>query len=141
MRLRLRRIAEWTAVVGLILAIAWTAHLSWRAVRVGGWSMHPALHAGDIAIVGVGSAPRVGDVALLRQPGHEAVLHRIMATLPDGAFQTRGDANSTPDREPVSAADIEGRVVALIPVGELIERWRGDGACATMTTQSNSAKP
>lgn len=141
MRSPMRRAVELIVVLGLALGIAWAAHLLWKPVRVGGWSMHPALHVGDIVAVSLdGSGPRPGDVILVQQPGRSAVLHRVLQVLPDGSVRTKGDANPVPDFEPIPRAQIEGRVAALLPVGELLERWRGEPVCATMATQPNTAQ-
>jgi signal peptidase I len=141
MRSPLARLAELFIVLCLALGIAWIAHTLWQPIRVGGWSMHPALHVGDLVAVSLrerGSA--IGDVVLIEQPGRQPVLHRVIEVMGDGAVRTKGDANPVPDREPTPASQIRGRVMALLPLGELVERWRGEPVYATMTTQSNSTQ-
>jgi len=93
-----------------------------------------------VAISLDGTPPRPGDVVLLRPPGRSAVLHRVVAVLSDGSVRTKGDANLVPDFEPTPAAQIEGRAVAALPVGEVLERWRGEPVCATMAIQPNTAQ-
>jgi signal peptidase len=135
------RLAEVFIVLCLAFGIAWMAHVLWRPVRVGGWSMHPALHVGDVVAVALsGRGPVEGDVVLIERPGHQAVLHRVTRVRPDGSVLTKGDANSVADFEPTPASQIRGRVSALLPLGELAERWRGEPVCVTMTTQSNSTQ-
>ena len=141
MRSPMQRLAELVIVLGLALGIAWVAHLLWKPVRVSGWSMHPALHVGDVVAVSLdGTRPQSGDVILVQSPGHSAVLHRVIDVQPDGSVHTKGDANQIPDFEPTPPSQIEGRVAAVLPVGELLGRWRGEPVCATMTAQPNTAQ-
>lgn len=69
-------------------------------VPVTGTSMEPVLRAGDR--VRVESVPfekiRVGDIALIEASPDTLVLHRVMATLPNG-IHTRGDNNVSYDPE------------------------------------------
>lgn len=109
-------------------------------VVVAGGSMRPALAPGDLAIVARHSAVKPGDVALITPEGHGPVLHRVVAVAADGRIQTRGDANPTPDARPSSPSEVEGPVVSVVPVGAWIERWRGSGNRATLSTQSNTAR-
>jgi signal peptidase I len=141
MRLRLVAAAELLIFVALAAALLWAAGRFYQPVRVGGLSMHPALHVGDIAIVAKHSRPTIGDVILIASRGHELVLHRVVGFNPDGELLTQGDANQTPDREPVRPAEVVGRAVVVVPVGALVERWRASRGYATISAQSNSARP
>lgn len=97
------------------------------AVYVGGGSMRPTCTAGDLAIYRRGcSGVRERDVILFTRGGSR-VLHRVTATMLDGALRTRGDANPTPDPERVSRADVQGVVVAVIPCGRLIDSMVAGG--------------
>lgn len=128
MRGWLARLAEPIAVVGIVAGLVWGVAVTWQPVRVVGMSMHPALHAGDLALVRRGSGARVGQIALLVAPGHGAVLHRVVGVAPDGAVRTRGDANPTDDREQTPAWAVTGRVTLVVPIGRTLERWQGDAA-------------
>lgn len=86
--------------------------------------MAPALLPGDLALVRREAPIHRGDIVLIRQQGHSAVLHRVARRRGDDAFVTRGDANPVDDLVPVTKADIAGRVVAVIPAGRLIARCR-----------------
>ena len=68
---------------------------------------------------------KTGDIALIREDGHSAVLHRVVAVRRNGTVRTRGDANPIGDFEPVPVRCITGRVIGVVPVGGLVERWRG----------------
>lgn len=127
MREWLRRLAEMIAAVAVVAAFAWAAHATWLPVRVGGMSMRPALVAGDLAVVRLGTQPIVGQIALVQVDGHAAMLHRIVGLGPDGSVRTRGDANPIDDLEPSSPSAVRGSVVAVVPVGGLLQRWRHRG--------------
>lgn len=83
-------------------------------------SMSPAIDAG--AVVFVSEAPteqiQQGDVITF-ETGEDPVTHRVVEVSTEGGerrFVTQGDANVTPDPEPVSAADVIGRVSFNVPL-------------------------
>jgi signal peptidase len=140
MRPRVVAAAQLAVFLAIVVALVWALGRLWEPVRVGGLSMHPTLHVGDVAIVARDSPPIVGDVVLVRSPGHESVLHRVAGFTPAGALVTQGDANETPDREPAPPRDVVGRAVVIVPVGALVERWRERYGYATMAAQSNTQR-
>jgi signal peptidase I len=140
MRKALAWLAEPLAILGIVLALVFAAHTVLAPVRVGGWSMGPTLCPGDIAFVRLGARPIVGDIVLVREPGHEPVLHRVIEVMDGGCVRTKGDANAVVDRTAASAPEVAGRCVAVLPVGAWIARWRGQSAYATMTSQPNSTR-
>ena len=81
-------------------------------------SMEPALSVDDLLIVTPEDDYKVGDIVVF-QTSRTAVVHRIVSI--DGeTFTTRGDANTGND-EPITKANIKGRVALAIPfVGILI---------------------
>ena len=110
-----------------VLALLTAATAAWAlscltAVYVGGGSMTPALIAGDLAVVRNGtSAIKVGDVVLVDRPGWPGgVLHRVVAVTFDGRLQLRGDANPTPDLDPVPTSAVRGVLVFVLPCGRAI---------------------
>ncbi len=124
-------------------AIAGTAALLGRQVqpvRVAGASMSPALLPGDIALVSPTRAVAMRDVVLIRERGRAAVLHRIVGPKGNGAWVTQGDANPVPDLEPISTSAIEGRVIGVVRVGALAQRWRGALGGAKLANQSDSTR-
>ena len=140
MRKVLAWLAEPVAILGIVLALAFEAQTVMAPVRVGGWSMGPALCPGDVALVRLGARPIVGDIVLVRERGHEPVLHRVIEVMDGGAVRTKGDANTVADRTAASASEVAGRCVAVIPIGAWIARWRGESAYATMASQQNSTR-
>jgi signal peptidase I len=131
-------LAEIFAWIALVSAGFWVAHTMLRPVRVAGYSMSPALSVGDVVLVRLGAKPVPGDIVLIREGGHAPVLHRVVELLDGGAVRTKGDANTVADPTPAESCEVLGRSVAVIPVGALIDRWKGRSACATMAIQSHS---
>jgi signal peptidase I len=140
MRRALLWLAEPLAVLGIVLALVWVAHALVAPVRVAGGSMLPTLAPGDVALVALGRPPIPGDIALIRVPGHEQVLHRVVEAVDGGAVRTRGDANPVADFELVPAAHVAGRCIGVVPVGSWVSRWKGRSAYASMQSQPNSTR-
>jgi len=124
MRFPVRRVAEQVAVVGIVAAIAATGLSTWRPVCVAGSSMNPALSAGDLVLVRKGGRVEVRDVVLYQEKGHGPVLHRMIAREGVQAIRTKGDANSTADRDAVPVTAIVGPVRTVLPVGSFVAWWR-----------------
>jgi len=111
--LGLRRMLE----IVLVLVVGVWCYL-FGATWVGGGSMEPTLYRGDIVIYRRGcSCAAAGEIALFaRDGGGDSVLHRLISR-DDGLWRTRGDANRSPDVEPLEPEDIRGVVVAVVPAG------------------------
>lgn len=75
-------------------------------------SMEPELSVDDLLIVKPADAYEVGDVVVF-QTQRTAVVHRIVSINGDEII-TRGDAN-TSDDDPITKANIKGKVVCAIP--------------------------
>ena len=119
---------------------AWASMRSFTLVRVAGESMHPALHRADVCLIRRGASIRRGDVVLYRAPGHRlAVLHRVIGRTAEG-YVTHGDANPIADFDPLPPGAVRGRLIAVLPVGALLERWRGESGGATLHNQSQTAR-
>lgn len=140
MHTSLRSVLEQAAVVGIVVLLVLLALASWRPVRVTGWSMHPALHPGDVVLVHKTRQVDAGEIVLFEVSGHGPVLHRAIGVDRFGNVRTRGDANAIADRDALAPGDIIGPVRAVAPLGRLVTRWRGADTCATMTVQSNNAE-
>lgn len=134
------RVGTWLGVAcALGLLAAFSAFL--QPVAVSGGSMHPALHHGDVVLVDPHSRPGRGDIALIAMPGHGPVLHRVVAGGGRrGSYVTRGDANDRVDHRRARIGEVRGVVVAVVPVGRALERWRTGSACATLSAQSKTAR-
>lgn len=80
-------------------------------------SMEPELSVDDLLIVAPADTYEVGDVVVF-QNQRTAIVHRIVAINGEEII-TRGDAN-TSDDEPITLANVKGRVVCAIPFVGLI---------------------
>ncbi len=116
-----------TALGGLLIALLFTGTFGVRPFVVAGISMEPAYERGDVAIIAEDILPaslQVNDVIKFDLSNLE-VVHRIVAVDdgPDGlVFVTQGDNVSRPD-PPVTADQVEGKVVFLIPEIGRITLW------------------
>ena len=81
--------------------------------------MSPAIDVGDVVIV-VETSPEainIGDIIEYRTEA-DTIIHRVVDVYDGGGervFITQGDANSSPDSNPVMAGQITGRVVFTVP--------------------------
>ncbi len=102
--------------------------------------MSPALESGDIVFVArrVSASPR--DIVLIHEPGHGAVLHRIVGRSAEGSWVTRGDANPVPDLSPVRPSAILGRAVGVVHIGGAVREWREVLGGAKLANQSDSTR-
>lgn len=104
----------------LVLSVAWAV----RPICVNGGSMRPALQPGDLALVSTRTEADRGDIALVDAPGRGLLLHRVVRVRDDGALRLKGDANNIVDNAWISARRARGVVVAVVPVGSLVARWK-----------------
>ena len=97
--------------------------LGYTPVYVLSGSMEPAFSAGDMILITEKPEYQVGDVVTY-QMGSQTVTHRIIGE-EDWQFLLQGDANNTPDIDPVEKEQILGKQVAVIPyLGWLISFLR-----------------
>jgi signal peptidase len=125
-------------VAGLAMAVLIVALLAgtlptllgYESYVVSSASMEPALRVDDIAVVQPFKASelRAGDVITYRTPNQPALIitERLQSVQTDPSrhlsFQTRGDANATPDKVDVEQAAVLGKLVFSIPkLGILID--------------------
>ncbi len=86
-------------------------------------SMSGTIEAGDMIIVGEQSSYRVGDVITFFPDGQDiSTTHRIIRIEGD-KFYTKGDANPSDDVRAVTADEIAGKVVAVIPRLGVAAEW------------------
>ncbi|MFC2025455.1 signal peptidase I [Chloroflexota bacterium] len=97
-------------VIVIMLALI-PGFLGYRPVRTFGSSMEPALHDGDALLVKHVDAAkvRVGDIVTLQHSSGERITHRVVRIepRPQGGFlfQTKGDANQSPEWWVVAAEE------------------------------------
>lgn len=92
------------------------------AVVISG-SMAQTIEVNDMVVIHRQDTYRTGDIITF-ESDDTLVTHRIVG-ITDGGFTTKGDANNTEDRLPVSRDRIVGKVILIIPgIGSLIDFCR-----------------
>jgi signal peptidase len=106
----------------------------WTPVVVTSSSMAPKLQPGDVVMLtpSKDARPDVGNLIRFRAADGGTVLHRVERVMPDGSYQTKGDANATPDPHHVLATEITGVGRLLVPVIGRPWLWRAEGQVATV---------
>jgi signal peptidase I len=88
-------------------------------IIVGGRSMLPTLHGGDLVVVQRSGTYRVGDVVAYHIPDGlfrgRRIIHRIVGGDPAHGFVMRGDNNAEDDLWYPRPANIEGRLWLRLP--------------------------
>lgn len=108
------------AIAGGLATLAWAGpSVGLRSIVVSGGSMEPAIPIGSLLIAEQVAPAELepGEVIVFRAAG-EVVTHRIVAVSATDAgpvFVTQGDANASPDPDPVAASAVIGRSVATVP--------------------------
>lgn len=112
----------WAITAALVLGMVLfsTGTFGFKPTVLVSGSMQPALEVGDIALIKKVDplTIREGDIIKFKEDDGASVIHRVIAISEEEGqrtFQTKGDANSDPDRETVYEYQIEGRVIYTIP--------------------------
>lgn len=93
------------------------------AVVISG-SMSDTIEVNDFIVCKARHDYDVDDIITFISPRGSLITHRIVSES-DAGFITQGDANNTPDSEPVPQESIVGKVVCIIPkIGLFIEFMR-----------------
>jgi signal peptidase len=113
--------AGWVVGAIAVLALLWFSLglLPFYPTTVAGGSMSPALHLGDMVIAAKVSPDsiREGDIIEFLQ-GQMRVIHRVIDIEDSGGsrqFITKGDANDSPDIDPVSPSQVKGKAMFSVP--------------------------
>ena len=113
---RLARIVLWwlltLVAVGVVVSAVLfvTGVFSYKIYIIHTGSMSPTIPTRSAVIVHEGPT-QVGQVVTFRAEGG-VVTHRLVKQLPDGTYETKGDANETIDPDAIEASQIIGPVVA-----------------------------
>lgn len=97
----------------------------YRSFVVVSGSMQPAINIGSIVFTGKKNTYQKNDIVAFNNSVNQVVTHRIIdkATISKGTFyELKGDANNTPDNDPVAEKSIIGAVAMSVPhLGKLIQ--------------------
>ena len=132
-------------VSGIVLAAVLVACGSRHGILyVAGESMVPALRAGDMIVYRrYGPVAQVGDLVVYEHDD-ALVVHRVAGCQLDGSLRTRGDANATPDADPVLPDAVRGVVAVIVPLGKaltVLERaWSAHEGGARLSYQSHTGR-
>jgi len=114
--------AGWIVTSVIAVAIIWfsVGLFPFHPSLIASGSMRPMLDTGDIGIIAKVPTDtiKVGDVIQFRTEADIEIIHRVIEiqeTETAKYFITKGDANDTPDIDPVKPEYVEGRLVFTIP--------------------------
>jgi len=131
-------------VVGGLVLLAWAVWLRPEFaggrvdyVIVGGRSMLPTLHGGDLVMVQREAVYRVGDVVAYHIPDGvfrgRRIIHRIVGGDSQQGFIMRGDNNPDDDLWNPRPRDIDGKLWKRLPAaGRLVAAARAPGVLAAV---------
>jgi signal peptidase I len=136
------RLTRW-ALTGLAI-LAWAVWLRPESaggrvdyVIVGGRSMLPTLHGGDLVVVQRKPAYRVGDIVAYHIPDGvfrgRRIIHRVVGGNAGDGFVMRGDNNVDDDLWHPRPADVDGELWKRLPAaGRLVAVARTPGVLAAV---------
>ena len=103
-------------LLGMLLAAAAPFAAGIRMAYVKSGSMEPELPVGSLCIVTPCAVEEleVGDIIAF-QKGPMQVAHRIVS-IQEESYQTKGDANRSPDPGAVRKEQVQGQVIARVPL-------------------------
>lgn len=108
------------SIAALGILMARTAQSPWKLFIVTSGSMQPVIPVGSLVVTRTASSYQIGDIVTFRS-ATGVVTHRIVAQHGD-TFQTRGDANNSPDATNLANQNIVGKLWFMLPtVGRLID--------------------
>lgn len=95
------------------------ALMGWSPLLVTSDSMSPAIHRGDVVLIGEAPEGLLGQQTVIafedpNRPG-ETLLHRITTVHGDGTYTTKGDGNGDADAAPVETAQVKGVGRMIVP--------------------------
>ncbi len=103
--------------------------LGWEPVAITSGSMAPAIRVGDVVVFSEHQTSSVGpgSVIVFEDGTGGLTTHRVVETLEDGRFITRGDANDVPDSTPVEPQRVRGVGRILVPFAGYPAAWSSGG--------------
>ncbi|WP_017187208.1 signal peptidase I [Alkalibacillus haloalkaliphilus] len=114
-----------------------TSILSFDILNVLSGSMEPHLSPGDIIIIRNDSEVKEGDVITFQGKQNNLVTHRVIGVFEKNGithYETKGDANKTPDRQYVSNEEVIGKLSLSIPkAGYILDFLKGPFGVFTLS--------
>ena len=111
----------WVVTAIVVVVLVWVSFgvLGFRPVVVASGSMNPAIDMGDVVMVKEVDASDIhqGDV-IQYESGGSSTIHRVIEVQQESSatvFITKGDANDSPDVNPVHPEEVRGRVSLTVP--------------------------
>ena len=103
--------------------------LGWNAAAITSGSMEPSIQVGDVVVFDDGADKPIvrNSVIVFEDAQGSLVTHRVVTTLDDGTYVTRGDANTVNDSAPVHAESIQGVGRLLVPFAGFPAVWTSSG--------------
>ena len=114
-------LASWTVGGIAVLVFLWFSlgFFPFYPAAVAGGSMSPTLHLGDMVIVTKVAPETIKENDIIEfQMGDASVIHRVIKIDDDNGYRqfiTQGDANDSLDIAPVSAEQLQGKVMFAVP--------------------------
>ncbi len=105
-------------VVFTALLVMSSANLGVHAYDISSGSMSPAIKTASLVFVRPSKDYKVGDIVTFVNPGGTLTTHRVVEIKKEGTgtvLTTQGDANNTPDMDPVLQSAVKGKVVFSLP--------------------------
>jgi len=109
-------LAVWILIDKLIIGSYAPRIFGYSFYNVGSGSMSGEIEINDLIVVKETNDYEIDDiVTYLRDGDSVPTTHRIIGITSDGKYITKGDANNTEDRFPISEEEILGEVVKIKP--------------------------
>lgn len=111
----LRKPSTWLALAATVAVMAFLLLVApnYRLYLIHTGSMTGTIPTGSAVIVEKGTDVYVGEVITFHREGDGAIVtHRLVAVMPNGTLETKGDANPTPDLGDIPRSRVVGHVVA-----------------------------
>lgn len=122
---------SWTLTCLVAILIVWfnAGVFSYKPKVIMTGSMEPQIMPGDVVIVHKSEeVVKLGDIIMF-PANRMLVTHRVVAIKEEEgkrSLTTKGDANPSPDPEPVLEADVQGKVILVVPqIGKGTQLLRG----------------
>lgn len=105
---------------GLLITLGSFGFGQMKIYAITSGSMRPKIPMGSLVILNQIKKISIGDVITFKDGGR-IISHRVVGKINNNQFQTKGDANPKPDRNPIKREQIIGRVIISLPkLGRLL---------------------